>query len=190
MPRDLNGHTVKQHLDACNLRALFINELGWDHGGADAEATVDDRTFALHAIAHKRGMVVYRYVAESAAAFPNHPTRRKIERIVAKTVREHLIVYATHDRNTQCWQWVKHEPGRPDRPRTHLYSREQAGEALIQKLKQLVFTLGEEEDLTLVDVTSRASAAPSTWRRSPRGSMTGSRRSTPLFWVSSMASQT
>lgn len=119
MPRDLNGHAVKQHLDACNLRALFINELGWDHGGADVEATVDDRTFALHAVAHKRGMVVYRYVAESADAFPNHPTRRKIERIVAKTVREHLIVYATHDRNTQCWQWVKHEPGRPDRPRTH-----------------------------------------------------------------------
>ena len=159
MPRDLNRHTVKQHLDAFNLRTLFINELGWDHGGADAEATVDDRTFALHAIAHKRGMVVYRYVAESAAAFPNHPTRQKIERIVARTVREHLIVYATHDLNAQYWQWVKREPGRPDLTRTHLYSREQAGEALIQKLEQLVFTLDEEEDLTLVNVTSRASAA-------------------------------
>ena len=159
MPRDLNRHTVKQHLDAFNLRTLFINELGWDHGGADAEATVGDRMFALHAIAHKRGMVVYQYVAESAAAFPNHPTRQKIERIVARTVREHLIVYATHDLNAQYWQWVKREPGRPDLTRTHLYSREQAGEALIQKLEQLVFTLDEEEDLTLVNVTSRASAA-------------------------------
>ena len=159
MPARFDRNAVRSHLEHFALRALFINELGWDHGGADAEATVGDRTFALHAIAHKRGMVVYRYVAESAATFPNHPTRQKIERIVARTVREHLIVYATHDRSTQYWQWVKREPGRPDRPCTHLYSREQAGEALIQKLEQLVFTLDEEENLTLVDVTSRASAA-------------------------------
>ncbi len=75
MPRDLNRHTVKQHLDAFNLRTLFINELGWDHGGADAEATVDDRTFALHAIAHKRGMVVYRYVAEQNRPRTPHRVR-------------------------------------------------------------------------------------------------------------------
>jgi len=159
MPARFDRNAVRSHLEHFALRSLFIEELGWDHGGADAEATVGGRTFALHAIAHKRGMVVYRYVAESAAAFPNHPTRQKIERIVARTVREHLIVYATHDRSTQYWQWVKREPGRPDRPCTHLYSREQAGEALIQKLEQLVFTLDEEENLTLVDVTSRASAA-------------------------------
>lgn len=42
---------------------------------------------------------------------------------------------------------------------THKSSREQAGEAFIQKLEQLVFTLDEEENLTLVNVTSRASAA-------------------------------
>ena len=159
MPARFDRNAVRSHLEHFALRALFINELGWDHGGADAEATVGDRTFALHAIAHKRGMVVYQYVAESVAAFPNHPTRQKIERIVARTVREHLIVYATHDLNTQYWQWVKREPGRPDLTRTHLYIREQAGEALIQKLEQLVFTLDEEEDLTLVNVTSRASAA-------------------------------
>ena len=50
-------------------------------------------------------------------AFPDHPTRQKIEKAVAKTVREHIIVYASHDKNTQYWQWVKREPGRPDRSR-------------------------------------------------------------------------
>ena len=159
MPARFDRNAVRSHLEHFALQSLFINELGWDHGGIDAEATVGDRTFALHAVAHKRGLVAYQCVADSAATFPDHPTRQKIERIVAKTVREHLIVYATHDRNAQCWQWVKREPGRPDRTRTHIYSRGQSGEALIEKLEQLVITLDEEEDVTLVDVTGRVRAA-------------------------------
>ena len=117
------------------------------------------RTFALEAIAHKRGLVAYRYVADSDDAFPDHPVRQKIERAVAGSVREHLVVYATSDRNTQCWQWVKREAGRPDLARTHIYSGGQSGEALIQKLEHLVFTLAEEEGINLVEVSGRLRAA-------------------------------
>ena len=159
MPTRLDRNTVRRHLEDFALRPLFIDELGWDHGGADVEAAVAGRTFALQAIAHKRGMVAYRYVADSDAAFPDYPTRQKIEKAVAKTVREHLIVYASHDRNALYWQWVKREPGRPDRTHTHIYRRGQSGEALIQRLEQLVFTLDEEEDVTLVEVTGRVRAA-------------------------------
>ena len=103
--------------------------------------------------------MAYRYLADSDAAFPDHPVRQKIERAVAGSVREHLVVYATSDRNTQCWQWVKREAGRPDRTRTHIYSGGQSGEALIQKLEHLVFTLAEEEDINLVEVSGRVRAA-------------------------------
>ena len=159
MPTRLDRNTVRRHLEEFALRPLFIEELGWDYGGADIEAAVAGRTFALQAIAHKRGMVAYRYVADSDAAFPDHPTRQKIEKAVAKTVREHLIVYASHERNALYWQWVKREPGRPDRTHTYIYRRGQSGEALIQRLEQLVFTLDEEEDVTLVEVTGRVRAA-------------------------------
>ena len=159
MPTRLDRNTVRRHLEDFALRPLFIDELGWDYGGADVEAVVAGRTFALQAIAHKRGMVAYRYVADSDAAFPDYPTRQKIEKAVAKTVREHLIVYASHDRNALYWQWVKREPGRPDRTHTHTYRRGRSGEALIQRLEQLVFTLDEEEDVTLVEVTGRVRAA-------------------------------
>ena len=104
-------------------------------------------------------MVVYQYVADSEEAFPDHPTRQKIEKAVARTVREHLVVYAAPGRGAQYWQWVRREPGRPDRTCTHFWSRDQPGEALIQKLEQLVFTLDEEEDLTIVDVSGRVRAA-------------------------------
>ena len=157
MPTSLDRDAVKRRLDGGDLRGLFIEDLGWDHGGADVEAEAAGRTFALEAVAHKRGMVAYRY-AGSDDAFPDHPTRQKIEKAVARAVREHLIVYAAPG-GAQYWQWVKREPGRPDRARTHIRRPDQTGEALIQKLEQLVFTLDEEEDLTLVDVSGRVRAA-------------------------------
>ena len=153
MPVSLDRDSVRRRLESVDLRALFIGELGWDHGGADIAAVVAGRTFVLEAIAHKRGLVAYQYVADSNDAFPDHPVRQRIERTVARSVREHLIVYATSDRNTQCWQWVKREAGRPDRIRTHIYNGGQSGEALIQKIEQLAFSLEDEDELTIVDVS-------------------------------------
>ena len=159
MPTTLDRDKIRKHLENFDLCSLFIEELGWDHGGTTIEATVVDRTFVLEAIAQKRGMVVYQHVADSDDDFPDHPTRQKIEKTVTKTVREHLIVYASHNRNTLYWQWVKREAGQPDRSRQHIYHRDQPGETLIQKLEQLVFTLDEEEDTTIVDVSGRVRAA-------------------------------
>ena len=155
----LNRHTIRTHLQNFDLRTLFIDELGWDHGGADTVIHVGEQSFALEAVAHKRGMVAYQFVADSEATFPTHATRRKIEKAVAKEVREHIIVYATHDRTEQSWQWVKREPGQPDRHRSESFRKEDTGERLIQKLENLVFTLEEEEDLTIVDVSGRVRAA-------------------------------
>ena len=159
MPTTLNRESVREHLENFDLQPLFIEELGWDYGGTDTEVTVAGIPFALEAIAQKRGMVAYQYTAESDDAFPDYPTCQKIEKAIAKNVREHIIIYATYDGNTQRWQWVKREPGQPDRSRLHSYHRGQQGEALIQKLEQLVFTLGEEDDLTIVDVSGRVRAA-------------------------------
>ena len=159
MPPRLDRDNVKRCLDNLDLRALFIGELGWDHGGANIEATVAGRTFALEAIAHKRAMVAYRYAADSDETFPDHPTRQKIEKAAARSAREHIIVYATHDRSALYWQWVKREQGRPDRTRTHVYHRNQPGEALSQKLEQIAFTLDEEDDLSIVEVSGRVRAA-------------------------------
>ncbi|MCY3774046.1 MAG: Eco57I restriction-modification methylase domain-containing protein [Gemmatimonadetes bacterium] len=130
-----------------------------DHGGENLEVTVDERAYRLDAIAHKRGMVAYQQVASSDVELPDYPTRQKIEKQVTKAVREHIIVYTPQDHSTQRWQWVKREPGQPGQSRSHLYNREQSGEALIQKLERLVFSIEEEEDLSIVDVSGRVRAA-------------------------------
>ncbi len=159
MPTPLDRNKLRKCLDDFSLQSLFINELGWDHGGVDTEVLIADRPFSLEAIAHKRGMVAYQYVAETENTFPDYPTRQKIEKAVAKIVREHIIVYVSHDRNRHYWQWVKRQPGHPGRTRQHTYRSGQAGEALIQKLEQIAFTFEEEEKLTLVDVSGRVRAA-------------------------------
>jgi len=48
---------------------------------------------------------------------------------------------------------VRKEPGKPTAVRTYHYSPTHSGELLLQKLDSLVFTLDEEEILTLTSVT-------------------------------------
>ena len=124
MPTHLDRTKIRASLEQFDLQSLFIEVLGWDHGGEGLEISVANATYALQAIAHKRGLVAYQYVADADTAFPDHPTRQKIERTVAKTVREHIIVYASSDKSMHHWQWVKREPGQPDRSRSHIYERE------------------------------------------------------------------
>ena len=155
----LDRDKTKEYLEACELQSLFINMLGWDHGGENIDVPVDDKTFFLEAIANKRGLVVYQYIASSADTTPDYSTRRKIEKTVAKSVHEHIIIYITHDKLTQYWQWVKRKSGHPDQMRQEIYHRGISGEALIQKLEKLVFPLSEEEGLTIGDATARVRAA-------------------------------
>ena len=159
MPTGLDRESVRKRLEDFELQPLFIEDLGWDHGGENLEVNVAEKSFRLEAIAHKRGMVAYRQLADSDEDFPDYLTRQKIEKSVTKAVREHIIVYTPLDESTQHWQWVKREPGQPDRSRSHLYNREQSGESLIQKLERLVVSIEEEEDLSIVDVSGRVRAA-------------------------------
>ncbi len=138
-----------------DFRTLFVEELGWDRYSAELPISVDSRDFTLAAVAQKRGLVVYLCRGD----IPDYPTRRKVERQVAKSVLEHLIIYADPPKTLQIWQWVKREAAKPTACREHTYHRGQPGDALIQKLQALAFTLQEEEQLTIVDVTARTRAA-------------------------------
>jgi hypothetical protein len=154
----LNNTRAREQLAKGNLRALFIEELGWDRHVATLEVQVDGETVTLSALGQKRGMVAYQCPAPAGQRLPNYPHRRKIEQRVAKSTHEHLIVFTDAARDTQIWQWVKREPGKPAACREHTFHRSQPGDALLQKLEAIAFTLDEEDRLSLVDVTQRARA--------------------------------
>jgi len=149
---------ARQYLKEFNFGSLFIEELGWDCHDYRVEVAVDSKTHLLSSFAQKRGMIAFACSASDDDRIPDYPTRRKIERQVAKSVHEHLIVYTDKTRTIQVWQWVKREAGKPVQCREHAYYLGQPGDALIQKLHAIVFSLEEEERLTLFDVTTRVRA--------------------------------
>ncbi len=104
-------------------------------------------------------MVAFLHCPSNPRGLPDYSTRRKIERQVAKSVFEHLLIYIDGAKTTQIWQWVKREPGKPTACREHAYHQGQTGDSLIQKLQVIAFSLEEEETLSLPDVTTRTRKA-------------------------------
>ena len=155
----INRDRIRQLLQDFEFETLFIEELGWDRHSQTLPIQVNEAEYALTACAEKRGMVAFSYAAPSADAIPDHAARRKIERQVAKSVHEHLIIYTDEEKTAQVWQWVKREAGKPAQCREQRYNRDQHGESLIQKLEAIAFSLAEEEGIGIVDVTSRVRAA-------------------------------
>ena len=94
-------------------------------------------------------MIVY-----GCKSIPDYAVRTKIDKEALKYSREHFIVY--YDGNEQVWQWVRREQGKPISRREQRVYANQSGEALLQKLDAIAFSFEEEENLNLVDVTSRA----------------------------------
>jgi hypothetical protein len=154
----MNFARARRLLTNSDLRSLFIDELGWDHQKAHLEIAALDSPTKLFAIAHKRGMVAYLCPTPSGQPLPDHATRRKIERQVAKSTLEHIIIFTDAAKTIQVWQWVRREAGKPDACREHTYRVTQSGDALLQKLRSIAFSLDQEAELSLPDVTSGARA--------------------------------
>lgn len=157
MPLDVAK--VKKLLAAFEFKPLFIEELGWNLHNAKLDILVDGQTYTLTAVAKKCGMAAFVCSPGHDGHIPDNQTRRKIERHVAKSIHEHLIIFVDVKQTIQRWQWVRRERGKPAACREHLYHAGQPGDSLIQKLQLLAISLKEEESITLPDVTIRVKGA-------------------------------
>ena len=146
---------IRNYVTTFQFKKLFIDELGWDNvRSAPLTVNVDGTTHMLHPVAEKRGLTVL-----ACSAIPPYAVRRRIDREVTKYHREHLIVFAAPDQSAQVWLWVRREPGKPAAGRERHYYRGESGERVAQTLAGLVFTLEEEEQLTLIEGVGRVRAA-------------------------------
>lgn len=157
MPVNLSN--VRRCLQAFDFKSLFIEELGWDRHQVTINVDVDGQSFALRAVAEKRGLQVFECPAPNSRGVPNYSARGKIERQVTKAAYEHIIIYTDAEQTIQTWQWVKREPGRPLARREHHYYNGQPGDALIQKIRHLAVDLAEEDGITLPAVAGRVRRA-------------------------------
>lgn len=139
-------------LSEFKLEQLF-NELGWERPHLKPQAiTANGESFTLTNIAHKRGVAVFRCSPDCTGKVPARPMLLKIEKEAAKLAHEHLLVFADAKESMLTWLWVSRAPGQPTTTRTHTWHKGQSGESLRQKLSQIVWSLEEEEAITLTDV--------------------------------------
>src|SRR6266496_2634131 len=146
---------AQRYLKDFNFKSLFTQQLGWNNYNArPLYITLNDQTYTLRSVVEKRGMVVYVCEPTSDGSIPLSPIRRKIEKEVTKITYEHIIIYIDAQREHQVWQWMRREPRKPTASREIPFSKNQTGEALLQKLPGIAFDLSQEEHLTTSYVTS------------------------------------
>ena len=137
------------------LDQLF-NELGWDHASLKPQdVPVGGEKFTLTTIAQKRGVAVFLCSPDASGNIPPRPTMLKIEKEAVKLAHEHLLIFTNSAQTALTWLWVSRSPGQPISTRTHTWHKGTSGESLRQKLEHVVFTLDEEEVLTLTLTTQR-----------------------------------
>ena len=148
--------TLRPYLHDFDLTGLMVEGLGWDHHqGATISVDAGDESYYLHTVAEKAGFAAYRCSPKPEGSIPPQSTRRQIEKLVAQTNYEHLIVFVDAAERRQVWQWVKRESGKPPALRELRYDRGQTGTALLQRLRGIEFTLEEEGNLGITDVTEK-----------------------------------
>ncbi|MFZ5834982.1 MAG: Eco57I restriction-modification methylase domain-containing protein [Pseudomonadota bacterium] len=156
---DFNAGNAKYLLEQFDFAKLFIEELGWDLHSAKLPVEISDTSFALKAVAEKRGMVAWVCHAPTGQRIPDRATRKKIEHQVAKTTLENLIIFTDTKRAEQIWCWARREAGKPASIPEHFWYATSGNRGFLQKLQAIAFSLAEEDGITLVDVTARARAA-------------------------------
>lgn len=152
----LDRNASKQRIKAFDFGGLFTQELGWDHHKGTLTLHLSDRDVSLNAVAEKRGFAVWLCPTQGGENLPDSAVRRRIERELTKAAHEHILIFTDAAKSMQVWQWVRREAGKPTRVRETVWTKDQSGELLVQKLERLFVSLDEEEWLTLPDVTSRA----------------------------------
>lgn len=105
----------------------------------------------------ERGMAVYECVPPTDAQFPTYAVRRKLDTQVSKTAREHIIIFCDHAKTKQIWQWVKREEGKHTACREQLFHTGQSGDALIQKIQAIAFSL--ESEANIAETVARVGTA-------------------------------
>lgn len=142
----------EQLLNDFDLKQLF-NEMGWGNPNLRPQTvSVEGQDYTLTQVAQNHGVGVFQCSADANGRIPQRAVLLKIDREVTKIAHEHLLVFADQNQTTLTWLWVLRAPGQPTITRTHTWRKGQSGESLRQKLEQIVWSLEEEEAVTLTDV--------------------------------------
>jgi hypothetical protein len=138
------------------LAALF-NTLGWDAFQTTNTIEVKGNKYNISGIAKKKDFCVLECVVEDSQ-IPEAAVRKQFEKPLARLYFDHLLVFTNKSKTVQLWQLPLREEGKLKRLVSFAWRKGQDAEGLYQKFRNIVFTLDEEENITLLDVKERVNA--------------------------------
>jgi len=150
----MNKYIFANYVKSFDFKGLF-NGLGWDNYSRQIPVAVAEEIYQINGIVEKRGFVIVLCPPSTNGEIPLAQTRKKIEHHFSKYHQEHLLIYHDINQTKQVWQFVVREPDKPRKTREVQYAIEQDAEILYQRARGLLFTLDEEENITLIDVVTR-----------------------------------
>lgn len=151
----MNKKIFSERIKSFEFVTLF-NELGWDRFEDKLNRiTVEQTAYVLTGIAQKRGFVIVQCGAGLDGEIPPSQVRNKIEHEFSRLYQEHIIIFVNASRTEQKWQYVVAEENKPRRIRYADYRLGQGPELLYQKMKNMVFSIDDEENISLIDVLKR-----------------------------------
>ncbi|WP_176520033.1 Eco57I restriction-modification methylase domain-containing protein [Bacillus toyonensis] len=153
---------IRNNINSFDFKRLFIEDLGWNNCNLrDIKVEVNEGVFWLHPIAEIAGMPALTIVDENNIAISNFSVRKKIERELSKSYREHIIIYIDAAKTRQIWQWVRRVKDEPLSIKEYNFYEGQTGEAIIQKLRSIYFGFEDFEhgNVNIMEVATRASSA-------------------------------
>lgn len=137
----------------------LFNQLGWDDlKQVVTPIKINNEIYNLKSVAGKSGFRVLECPPDSDGNIPLYPVRLKIDSLVSKLFKEHLLIFVNGQKTQQVWQTNVKHAHQPLKLSTAYWYKGQAPELLYQKAAGLIFTLDEEENITIVDVVDRVKA--------------------------------
>ena len=83
---------IRRLIKDFNFESLF-EELGWDRFKRELPIAVDEVQYSLTGVREKRGFQVFHYLVPKGESFPTAATMTKIQRAVAKTAHENIVIF-------------------------------------------------------------------------------------------------
>ena len=142
-----------EYIKDFNFKGLF-NYLGWDNIRVKFPSIqIKNENFFFNSIAQKSSFVVLECVSTDGN-IPTYSFRSKIDSELRKQIQEHMIIFTNSSKTEQVWVYSYRYNGKARKVEVS-YNTSQEVERLYQRAAGLFFSIDDQENITIFDVTQR-----------------------------------
>jgi hypothetical protein len=148
-----------KYIDNFEFSELFRTQ-GWDNFTAAHKIDTQKFIYNLTGVAQKKNFPILQCVGDHNK-IPDLNTRKQLDKRIRNLYFEHLLIIVNKEKTWQYWQLPLYEDKKLKNLISFTWNKGQDVEGIFQKLRNIVFTLDEEDIITLADVKERVNTLSS-----------------------------